>query len=185
MVLPPNVSEADFNAALNEFRSAVGASWVFSFRRRRRALSRFLLHLLGRAGRAGRLRRRGSGEGRGSTAGGSHRQQVQDSVVSHLHRAQPHVRRLGAHDARQRGRRPEAHEPHPRGRRKARVCAGRTRRFVFRSLQLHPRAQPEADARCAGSRMGQPSGQQPGPRRRATLRPTSAITSARIAAWKW
>ncbi len=30
MVLPPNVSEADFNAALNEFRSAVGASWVFT-----------------------------------------------------------------------------------------------------------------------------------------------------------
>ncbi len=30
MVLPPNVSEADFNAALGEFRSAVGASWVFS-----------------------------------------------------------------------------------------------------------------------------------------------------------
>ena len=30
MVLPPNVSEADFNAALNEFRSAVGADWVFT-----------------------------------------------------------------------------------------------------------------------------------------------------------
>jgi hypothetical protein len=30
MVLPPNVSEADFNAALSQFRSAVGASWVFS-----------------------------------------------------------------------------------------------------------------------------------------------------------
>jgi len=30
MVLPPNVSEADFNAALNEFRSAVGPTWVFS-----------------------------------------------------------------------------------------------------------------------------------------------------------
>ena len=30
MVLPPNVSEADFNAALGEFRSAVGPSWVFS-----------------------------------------------------------------------------------------------------------------------------------------------------------
>jgi (+)-pinoresinol hydroxylase len=30
MVLPPNVSEADFNAALNEFRSAVGESWVFT-----------------------------------------------------------------------------------------------------------------------------------------------------------
>ncbi len=30
MVLPPNVSEADFNAALNEFRSAVSPSWVFS-----------------------------------------------------------------------------------------------------------------------------------------------------------
>jgi (+)-pinoresinol hydroxylase len=30
MVPPPNVSEADFNAALNEFRSAVGASWVFT-----------------------------------------------------------------------------------------------------------------------------------------------------------
>lgn len=30
MVLPPNVSPADFNAALGEFRSAVGADWVFS-----------------------------------------------------------------------------------------------------------------------------------------------------------
>ena len=30
MVLPPNVSQADFNAALGEFRSAVGAGWVFS-----------------------------------------------------------------------------------------------------------------------------------------------------------
>ncbi|MBI4265815.1 MAG: FAD-binding oxidoreductase [Acidobacteria bacterium] len=30
MVLPPNVSEADFSAALGEFRSAVGADWVFS-----------------------------------------------------------------------------------------------------------------------------------------------------------
>jgi FAD/FMN-containing dehydrogenase len=30
MVLPPNVSEADFNSALGEFRSAVGADWVFS-----------------------------------------------------------------------------------------------------------------------------------------------------------
>ena len=30
MVLPPNVSEADFRAALGEFRSAVGADWVFS-----------------------------------------------------------------------------------------------------------------------------------------------------------
>ena len=30
MVLPPNVNEADFNAALGQFRSAVGASWVFS-----------------------------------------------------------------------------------------------------------------------------------------------------------
>jgi FAD/FMN-containing dehydrogenase len=30
MVLPPNVSAADFNSALNEFRSAVGPSWVFS-----------------------------------------------------------------------------------------------------------------------------------------------------------
>jgi len=30
MVLPLNVSEADFNAALGEFRSAVGAPWVFS-----------------------------------------------------------------------------------------------------------------------------------------------------------
>jgi 4-cresol dehydrogenase (hydroxylating) len=30
MVLPPNVSEADFNAALGEFRSTVGAPWVFS-----------------------------------------------------------------------------------------------------------------------------------------------------------
>jgi FAD/FMN-containing dehydrogenase len=30
MVLPPNVSEADFNAALNEFRLAVGESWVFT-----------------------------------------------------------------------------------------------------------------------------------------------------------
>jgi (+)-pinoresinol hydroxylase len=30
MVLPPNVSEADFNAALKEFRSAVGESWVFT-----------------------------------------------------------------------------------------------------------------------------------------------------------
>ncbi len=30
MVLPPNVTQSDFNAALNEFRSAVGAQWVFS-----------------------------------------------------------------------------------------------------------------------------------------------------------
>jgi (+)-pinoresinol hydroxylase len=30
MVLPPNVSEADFTKALGEFRSAVGAQWVFS-----------------------------------------------------------------------------------------------------------------------------------------------------------
>src|SRR5262245_33939592 len=30
MVLPPNVTEADFNAALGEFRSAVGVDWVFS-----------------------------------------------------------------------------------------------------------------------------------------------------------
>jgi (+)-pinoresinol hydroxylase len=30
MVLPPNVSEADFNTALNEFRSAVGPTWLFS-----------------------------------------------------------------------------------------------------------------------------------------------------------
>ena len=30
MVLPPNVSEADFNSALGEFRTAVGAAWVFS-----------------------------------------------------------------------------------------------------------------------------------------------------------
>jgi hypothetical protein len=30
MVLPPNVSDADFNAALGEFRSAVGANWVFN-----------------------------------------------------------------------------------------------------------------------------------------------------------
>lgn len=30
MILPPNVSEADFNAALNEFRSAVGPAWVFT-----------------------------------------------------------------------------------------------------------------------------------------------------------
>jgi (+)-pinoresinol hydroxylase len=30
MVLPPNVSEASFNAALGEFRAAVGADWVFS-----------------------------------------------------------------------------------------------------------------------------------------------------------
>src|SRR5579863_4691250 len=30
MVLQPNVSEADFNSALTEFRSAVGESWVFS-----------------------------------------------------------------------------------------------------------------------------------------------------------
>jgi FAD/FMN-containing dehydrogenase len=30
MVLPQNVSEADFNAALGEFRTAVGAQWVFS-----------------------------------------------------------------------------------------------------------------------------------------------------------
>jgi 4-cresol dehydrogenase (hydroxylating) len=30
MVLPPNVSEADFIAALGEFRSAVGSQWVFS-----------------------------------------------------------------------------------------------------------------------------------------------------------
>ena len=30
MVLPPNVSEADFLTALGEFRAAVGADWVFS-----------------------------------------------------------------------------------------------------------------------------------------------------------
>ena len=30
MVLPPNVTQADFDAALNEFRAAVGAQWVFS-----------------------------------------------------------------------------------------------------------------------------------------------------------
>ena len=30
MVLPPNVTEADFNTALGEFRAAVGAEWVFS-----------------------------------------------------------------------------------------------------------------------------------------------------------
>ena len=61
MKIPPGVSAGDFAEAIKQFEEAVGKEWVFTSDEDVAHVSRRLLAVLWRAGRAGRLRRRRAG----------------------------------------------------------------------------------------------------------------------------
>ena len=173
MAIPPGVSQRDWNAALDEFRQAVGAAWVFTSDDDIALYRDAYSPLWGEADERLVSAAVAPDSAEQVSRIVRDRQPLQDSALSDLDREEPRLRRLRSEPLGKRRRRPQANEPRHRGRRQATLRDCRARRRLLRSVPAHPGPRAEGVDRLSGSRVGQSGRQLAGPRRGLHIRRVS------------